>query len=163
MSYHFNEYVTTNSLLQEEKQLNLLLVCNACIKAKIIICKSSLLNDNKALLENDAITFTKMLYTTHVTCILPTFLLFLILLHFKNMFLFQAVTRTLSITKTDANDDRILQATKIFFFSEIVRENSFGYSLKFISFYQLNFYSTWMIYHYQIEKTIIRALMIKST
>ena len=76
MSYHFNEYVTTNSLLQEEKQLNLLLVCNACIKAKIIICKSSLLNDNKALLENDAITFTKMLYTTHVTCILPTFLLF---------------------------------------------------------------------------------------
>ena len=128
--------------------MNLLLVCNACTKAKIIICKSSLLNDNKALLENDAITFTKMLYTTHVTCILPTFLLFLILLHFQNMFLFQAVTRTLSITKTDANDDRILKATKFFFFSDIVRENSFGISLKFISFYQSNFDSILIIYYY---------------
>ena len=56
--------------------MNILLVCNACINPKIIICKSSLLNDNNALLENDAIGFSKMLCFTHVTCILPTFLLF---------------------------------------------------------------------------------------
>ena len=43
-------------IYKKQKLLNLLLVCNACINVKAIICKSSLLNDNKAL-ENDAIAF----------------------------------------------------------------------------------------------------------
>ena len=76
VSFQYVDILLQIHYYKRGKQLNVLLVCNACIKAKMIICKSSLLNDNKALLENDAITFSKMLCFTHVTCILPTFLLF---------------------------------------------------------------------------------------